>query len=111
MKIRTDIVKMYKEIHGWVGIVSGLALFVAFYAGAITMFEEPLQRWASPQSRLSAPVSLERAPELIAVVGARYPEATKRYDIHVETGPEAPARMSWMIGNPRDEHGPPQVTY
>ncbi len=48
MKIRTDIVRMYKEIHGWVGIVSGLALFIAFYAGAITMFEEPLQRWASP---------------------------------------------------------------
>ena len=42
--IRTDIVKMYKDIHTWVGIVSGLCLFIAFYAGALTMFEGPIQR-------------------------------------------------------------------
>lgn len=111
MKIRTDMLKMYKEIHGWVGILSGLALFVAFYAGAITMFEEPVQRWASPQSTLAPPVPIERAPELIAAVTAMHPEAAKRYDIHVETGPEAPARMSWTVGNARDEHGPPPVVH
>ncbi len=111
MKIRTDIVKMYKEIHGWVGIISGLALFVAFYAGSITMFEEPVQRWATIESALPAPVPLDRADELVSAVVAQHPEAGKRYDIHVETGPENPARMSWMVGNPRDEHGPPPVTH
>ena len=44
MKMPTDVVKMYKEVHGWVGILSGLCLFIAFYAGALTMFELPLQR-------------------------------------------------------------------
>ena len=79
MKIRTDIVRMYRDIHGWVGIVSGLALFIAFFAGALTMFEEPLQRWASPPSRLAAPVSLERTPELVAAVLAEHPEAGKYF--------------------------------
>lgn len=111
MKIRTDIVKMYKEIHGWVGIVSGLALFVAFYAGAITMFEEPLQRWASPQSQLAAPVPLERAPELVEAVVAEYPKAAARYDIHVETGPENPARMSWTVRGGGDDHASVPKTY
>ena len=75
MKLPTDLVKMYKEIHGWVGIVSGLALFIAFYAGAITMFEGPLQEWASPPSRLAPAPSLQRTPELVARVLAEHPEA------------------------------------
>ena len=53
MKMPTDVVKMYKEVHGWVGILSGLCLFIAFYAGALTMFELPLQRWASPPPALA----------------------------------------------------------
>lgn len=98
MKIRSDVVKMYKEVHGWVGIISGLALFVAFYAGAITMFEEPLQRWASPPAPLAAPVPLSRAPELVAKVLAAHPEAAKGYDVNVVTDGNRPARMSWSTG-------------
>ena len=55
MKIRSDIIKVYKDVHIWIGIVSGLMLFIAFYAGAITMFEKPLERWATPPSTLSPP--------------------------------------------------------
>ncbi len=112
MKVRTDIVRMYKEIHGWVGIVSGLALFIAFFAGALTMFEEPLQRWASPPSELAAPVPLERAPELVSAVLQAHPEAAQNYSIHVATGPEQPARMSWTVRGGGDDHAAmPQTHY
>ena len=112
MKIRTDIVKMYKEIHGWVGIISGLALFIAFYAGAITMFEEPLQRWASAPTRLAPPPPLDRTDELVAKVIAAHPEAATDYDIHVETGPDRPARMSWEVRTPvGDGHAPRETFY
>lgn len=50
MKLRADFVQLYRDVHSWVGIVAGLFLFVAFYEGSITMFEEPLQRWASGPS-------------------------------------------------------------
>lgn len=103
--MRTDIVRTYKDIHSWVGIISGLALFIAFYAGAITMFEEPLQRWASPPTELSPPPSLERTPELIDKVLAAHPEARKAYRVHLVTGPEQPARVSWETGT-RREPGP-----
>ncbi|HWJ70555.1 MAG TPA: PepSY-associated TM helix domain-containing protein [Sphingobium sp.] len=105
MKIRTDIVRMYKDIHGWVGIISGLALFIAFYAGAITMFEDPLQRWASPPSQLAAAPSLERTPELVAKAIAAHPEAASRYEIHLATSPAEPARMSWPLAGGSSEHG------
>lgn len=111
MKVRTDIVKMYKEIHGWVGIISGLALFIAFYAGAITMFEVPLQRWASPPSSLSEPVSLERTPELVARVQAAHPEAAKGYQVNLKTGPENPARVSWETGGRGDDEHAPRKTF
>lgn len=109
MKIRTDIVRMYKEIHGWVGIVSGLALFIAFYAGAITMFEGPIQRWASPQSPLPAAAPLSRASELVEAVIAAHPEAARSIDVHMATGPENPARVSWTVRG--GDHGGAETHY
>lgn len=100
MKLRTDIVKMYKEIHGWVGILSGLALFIAFFAGAITMFEEDVQRWASPPSRLAPPPPLERAPELIEKVLAAHPEAAEGHEVNLVIDSAHPARVTWSV---RDE--------
>jgi uncharacterized iron-regulated membrane protein len=99
--IRTDIVKMYKDIHTWVGIVSGLCLFIAFYAGALTMFEGPLQRWASAPVDLPAPVAMDAADELVAASLAAHPEMARGWRVHVETGPEAPARVSWDVGGSR----------
>lgn len=97
MKIRNDIIKVYKDVHIWVGIFAGLMLFVAFYAGSITMFEKPLERWATPPSALSAPVPMERAPELLAAVLKAHPEAAKNYSVMVQTSPEAPARVIWRV--------------
>jgi len=105
VKLPTDVVKMYKEVHGWVGIVSGLCLFIAFYAGALTMFELPLQRWASPPPALAPAPSLDRTPELVAKAIAAHPEAAKGYEIHLRTDAAHPARMSWTVRDPEDHHG------
>ena len=32
--MRSEILKTYRVLHTWTGLVSGMALFVAFYAGA-----------------------------------------------------------------------------
>lgn len=96
MKIRADILRVYKAVHTWTGIIAGLALFIAFYAGAITMFEVPLQRWASPPVALGTPPPLEDAQRLIDATLAAHPEAGRSYRINIETGPDAPARMSWQ---------------
>ncbi|MFT4056473.1 MAG: PepSY-associated TM helix domain-containing protein [Novosphingobium sp.] len=106
MKLPTDLVRMYREIHGWVGIIAGLALFIAFYAGALTMFEEPLQRWASPPSTLAPAPSLERTPELVAKVKAAYPQAARGYEVNLVIDAAHPGRVSWRApGGKRGEHG------
>ncbi|MGC4028569.1 MAG: PepSY-associated TM helix domain-containing protein [Steroidobacteraceae bacterium] len=101
MKIRTDILRTYTDVHTWVGIVAGLALFIAFYAGAITMFEEPLRRWASPPAQLPPAVSLEHTPELLERLVAAHPETAARYTLHLRTDADTPARISWQD---RDGH-------
>lgn len=95
MKIRNDVIKVYKDVHIWVGILSGLMLFIAFYAGAITMFEKPLERWATPPSSLAAPPPLARAEVLLQAVLAEHPQAAKNYLIVVEPTVDAPARVIW----------------
>lgn len=99
MKIRSDIIRMYRDIHSWVGIVCGLALFIAFYAGAITMFEAPLNRWASQPAVFSEHTPLEKTQELIEKVLADYPQAAGRYEVTLDAGlQDRPARVMWSTG-------------
>ncbi len=93
--IRNDIVRMYREIHTWVGISCGLFLFIAFYAGAISMFEVPLQRWASPPIESQSLTPLRDTQALIDKVIFDYPTAERNFNIVLQPGPEAPARMHW----------------
>lgn len=96
MKIRSDIIKVYKDVHIWIGIVSGLMLFIAFYAGSITMFEKPLERWATPPSTLAGAPSLQQADALVEAVLAEHPKAASRYFISVKPGADQPARVYWQ---------------
>lgn len=105
MKLRADIVEVYRQVHSWVGILAGLFLFVAFYAGAISMFEQTLQNWLTPASSLPAPVSLERTPELMDKAFAAFPEARKTYTIVLAPDNTQPARLVW----PRNPHASPHA--
>ena len=100
MKIRSDIIKVYKDVHTWAGIVCGLMLFIAFFAGAITMFEKPLERWATPPSQLAEAPPLEDAEKLLAAVLEQYPDAARRYSIVVTPTPDQPARLVFADGAP-----------
>jgi len=111
MKLRSDIIRVYKDVHTWTGIIGGLALFIAFYAGAITMFEIPLQRWASPPVALAPPPPLEDAQRLIDATLAARPDAARNYRVIVETGPAEPARMTWQVRPPGAGRGAPATPY
>ena len=73
--MRADFIRNYKSVHTWTGILSGLALFIAFYAGALTVFKEPLLRWSTPPSAILQPVPLDAVQPLIAQTLATQPAA------------------------------------
>lgn len=105
--IRADIVKLYRPVHTWIGITCGFALFIAFYAGALTMFQEPLARWASPPAVGVAAVPLDDAPRLLELVAAAHPEARKRgLTLHLRGHENEPARVTWVEDTPHREGQP-----
>ena len=73
MKLKPATLRIFTSLHSWVGLLAGLALFVAFYAGAITVFQQPVQRWAAP--RVEATGSTNDMQRLLDEVLARHPEA------------------------------------
>jgi uncharacterized iron-regulated membrane protein len=101
--MRSDVVRLYKTVHAWTGITAGMFLFIAFYAGAITVFAEPLARWvASP-----APIGLTRlaqSDELIARTLAARPDAAKEFTLHLGETEDVWTRLTWRKG--RDDRAP-----
>lgn len=77
MRIGSATLRTFKHVHTWVGVTAGFLLFVAFYAGAITVFHEPVQRWASMRdaAAVPAPASLPDAQRLLDDVLAKHPDA------------------------------------
>lgn len=47
-------IKRFTSVHSWVGICTGMALFIAFFAGALTMYAGPMHQWANPELRRSS---------------------------------------------------------
>lgn len=94
--MKTEYIRIYKSVHTWVGIVSGMALFIAFYAGAIGVFKEPLNRWAAPPTqKIFTP--LVDTQDLIVKTLANSPSAKKGFLIYLEDAEHIPARMAWRV--------------
>ncbi|OLL32220.1 peptidase [Burkholderia sp. SRS-W-2-2016] len=93
--MRSDILRVYKTVHTWTGIVAGLLLFIAFYAGAVTMFKDSLSEWSTPPALAASPtVPLERADALIERTLAAHPAARKLFTLTLADDDHV--RLSWQ---------------
>lgn len=99
--MRADLIRTYKTVHTWTGIVTGMFLFVAFYAGAISVFEPVLTRWGAAPAATAALTPIQQADALIAKLQAERPDIAKHFTLHLGDGPEVPARVT--LGDGRDE--------
>ncbi|MFZ4526933.1 MAG: PepSY-associated TM helix domain-containing protein [Undibacterium curvum] len=99
MKIRSDILRIYQSLHTWVGITTGMLLFIGFFAGALTMFKQPLDRWISPPAShgASAPVAMNPAQldELVRAMLQQRPEARQEFTLHLTQQENIAAPLSW----------------
>lgn len=101
--MRSDVIRIYRNLHTWTGLLSGMALFICFYAGAFSMFKEPLSRWATPpMPQTHAPWPMpEQWPELINQTLAQHPEAARRFVLHLQQQENLPAPLTWATGEER----------
>lgn len=102
--MRADYVRIYKSVHTWTGILSGMALFIAFYAGALTVFKEPLNRWSTPPASMLQAVPMDAVQPLIVQTMKTTPAAARGAVLKLEGGQAVP-RLEWQVrGAGADDH-------
>ncbi|WP_445354822.1 PepSY-associated TM helix domain-containing protein [Microbulbifer sp. EKSA008] len=95
--MRVEMIKTYKSVHTWTGILAGLFLYIAFVAGALTMFKGPLNQWAlQPETTLPS-ISIDQYDSLISEVLQAHPEAAKQMTVQLPLAGLQVAPVSWEI--------------
>ncbi len=84
MKVRADILRTYQSIHTWTGILTGLLLFIAFFAGALTMFKPQIKQWATPPTEHLAQVPTSQIDTLISQVINQHEKAKDGFIINFD---------------------------
>ncbi len=103
MKIKSEIIRVYKTLHTWTGIVSALALFIAFYAGAISIFKEPLMHWATPPVvEAATETSIDDAAKLLSHIIKTDQHAADSVRLYIHPDEHFTEQVTWKV---RDEQG------
>jgi uncharacterized iron-regulated membrane protein len=78
--MKASTIRTYQTVHTWTGLLAGFALFVAFYAGALTVFHNDIAAWQNPpwRSAVDADVPVDT---LISHLLAAHPVAKDDFGI------------------------------
>jgi uncharacterized iron-regulated membrane protein len=79
--MKSSTLRTYISVHTWVGLAAGFCLFIAFYAGAITIFHEELHAWETPPPRTARQAA--ELQVLIDAVLAAHPKAKDSFYMHL----------------------------
>lgn len=103
--MKAATLRIFLAVHTWVGIVTGMALFIAFYAGAITVFVQELQGWERPQATvLATGVANERAQALLDDVLQQYPQAAHNLTLVLPGERGAQPAVYWYDEQAAQQH-------
>lgn len=98
--MRSETIRLYKGVHTWTGLLTGMALFVAFYAGALTLFKAPLNGWAQPPAA-QVPLTLNEASRLVEQVVVT---GVTDFTLHLQQHPQHPWPLTWQPRGEREQH-------
>ncbi|MBC3919385.1 PepSY domain-containing protein [Undibacterium sp. CY18W] len=93
--MKTSTLRSFLQVHTWVGLIAGLGLFIAFYAGSITVFTEQLHAWEQTETRHAPIESLQQGQALIDAVLAAHPTASERFHLNLPTPHEPRLVLEW----------------
>lgn len=103
--MKAATLRTYLSVHTWVGLVAGMGLFIAFYAGSIIVFVHELQGWERPAEAAPArDVGLAQAQALVDQVLAKHPEADHAFFVTLpgEHGPRP--QLYWFDEKTSEQH-------
>ncbi len=91
-------------LHTWAGLIAGMALFIAFYAGAITVFAPEIRDWARNGGETVVPAEpVARAQQLLDALLRTHPQAAASVYLELpgEQGPQPVAEWFAADGTHR----------
>ncbi|GLQ96606.1 PepSY-associated TM helix domain-containing protein [Dyella mobilis] len=93
--MKTATLRTFQTVHTWTGLLAGFALFVAFYAGALTVFHDAIAAWQNPPWR-SAPDAKVPVNALLERLIATHPQAREDFGIVLPTDASHAAYAYWQ---------------
>ena len=78
--MKATTLRTYQTVHTWTGLIAGFALFVAFYAGALTVFHDDIAAWQNPPWRTAVDADVP-VDTLIERLLATHPAAKDDFGI------------------------------
>ncbi|MDY4285296.1 PepSY-associated TM helix domain-containing protein [Xanthomonas sp. LF06-19] len=80
--MKAATLRQFLSAHSWMGLLAGMALFIAFYAGAINVFTHDLEQWPRPAAVQAPALPPEQAAQALAdAVLARHPALAESYTL------------------------------
>lgn len=93
--MRSATLRSFIALHTWVGLTAGFALFIAFYAGALSIFNDELHVWATREARAAPMTPVSRAQPLMDALLRAHPEAAERFTLRFPTPHEPALTAEW----------------
>jgi uncharacterized iron-regulated membrane protein len=97
--------RTFQTVHTWTGLIAGFALFVAFYAGALTVFHDAIAAWQNPPWRSARDANIPIST-LIERLIAQHPQAKDDFGIVLPVDASHAAYAYWQ-----DDQGTRFATY
>ncbi|WP_201314069.1 PepSY-associated TM helix domain-containing protein [Dyella sp. EPa41] len=93
--MKASTLRTYQTVHTWTGLLAGFALFIAFYAGALTVFHDDIAAWQNPpwRSATDADASIDA---MIGQLLRKHPAARDDFGIVLPTDSSHAAYAYWV---------------
>jgi uncharacterized iron-regulated membrane protein len=93
--MKSATIRTFQTVHTWTGLIAGFALFVAFYAGALTVFHNDIAAWQNPPWRSAQDAGVP-VTALIDQLVTQHAEARKDFGIVLPTDSAHAAYAYWQ---------------
>jgi len=103
--MKAATLRTFQAVHTWTGLLAGFALFVAFYAGAFTVFHDAIAAWQNPPWHTARDANIP-VSALIERLVADHPQAKDDFGILLPSDTSHAAYAYWQ-----DDHGTRFATY
>jgi len=96
--MKAATLRTFQTVHTWTGLLAGFALFVAFYAGALTVFHDDIAAWQNPPWLATADANVSN-DRLIERLLSHQPDARADFGIVLPHDSSHAAYAYWEAKN------------